>query len=40
MLRQHGTESPARFLPLVERDSLKAPETGFRRSDRFAQWRA
>ncbi|WP_372453849.1 hypothetical protein [Actinoplanes hulinensis] len=31
---------PARFLLLVEWDSLKAPETGFRRSDRFARWRA
>ncbi|MEV0899411.1 antibiotic biosynthesis monooxygenase family protein [Actinoplanes sp. NPDC049802] len=37
---QRGAESPARFLLLVEWDSFDAQENHFRRTDRFAQWRA
>jgi heme-degrading monooxygenase HmoA len=35
-----GVESPARFLLLVEWDSVDAHEQNFRGSDRFARWRA
>ena len=34
-----GVESPARFVLLVEWDSVEAHE-GFRSSERFGQWRA
>lgn len=34
-----GVESPARFVLLVEWDSVQAHEENFRASDRFAQWR-
>ena len=34
-----GIESPARFVLLVEWDSVEAHE-GFRSSERFGQWRA
>lgn len=35
-----GIESPARFVLLVEWDSVEAHEENFRGTDRFAQWRA
>jgi heme-degrading monooxygenase HmoA len=35
-----GIESPARFILLVEWDSIEAHEVNFRRSDRFTKWRA
>ncbi len=35
-----GVESPARFVLLVEWDSVQAHEQNFRASPRFAQWRA
>lgn len=34
-----GVESPARFVLLVEWDSVQAHEENFRATDRFAQWR-
>ncbi len=34
-----GVESPARFVLLVEWDSVDAHEQNFRGSDRFATWR-
>jgi heme-degrading monooxygenase HmoA len=34
-----GIESPARFVLLVEWDSIEAHEVNFRRSDRFIKWR-
>src|SRR5690349_20146582 len=37
---KHGTESPTRFLLLVEWDSADTHEHNFRRTERFAQWRA
>jgi heme-degrading monooxygenase HmoA len=36
----HGVENPARFVLLVEWDSVEAHEENFRGTDRFAQWRA
>jgi heme-degrading monooxygenase HmoA len=35
----HGIESPARFVLLVEWDSVDAHEQNFRATDRFGQWR-
>lgn len=35
-----GIESPARFVLLVEWDSVEAHERNFRGSERFATWRA
>ncbi|MEV0647182.1 antibiotic biosynthesis monooxygenase [Phytomonospora sp. NPDC050363] len=35
-----GVESPARFVLLIEWDSVEAHEVGFRASDRFPKWRA
>jgi heme-degrading monooxygenase HmoA len=35
-----GIESPARFVLLVEWDSVEAHERNFRASERFSQWRA
>jgi heme-degrading monooxygenase HmoA len=35
-----GIESPARFVLLVEWDSVEAHEQEFRGSDRFDKWRA
>lgn len=35
-----GIESPARFLLLVEWDSVAAHEQNFRATDRFSAWRA
>lgn len=35
-----GVESPSRFVLLIEWDSVEAHETGFRASERFAEWRA
>jgi heme-degrading monooxygenase HmoA len=35
-----GIESPHRFVLLVEWETLEAHTDGFRRSDRFTQWRA
>jgi heme-degrading monooxygenase HmoA len=35
-----GIESPARFVLLVEWDSVRAHEENFRGSDRFGTWRA
>ncbi|WP_433829469.1 antibiotic biosynthesis monooxygenase family protein [Actinoplanes sp. CA-015351] len=37
---KRGTESSTRFLLLVEWDSLDDQEHNFRRTERFAQWRA
>jgi heme-degrading monooxygenase HmoA len=37
---KRGTESSTRFALLVEWDSMEAQEQHFRRSERFAQWRA
>ncbi|GIE75904.1 antibiotic biosynthesis monooxygenase [Actinoplanes philippinensis] len=37
---QRAVESPRRFVLLAEWDSVEAHERNFRRSDRFAQWRA
>lgn len=35
-----GIESPARFVLMVEWDSVQAHEDNFRATDRFATWRA
>ena len=35
-----GIESPARFVLLVEWDSVQAHEENFRGTDRFTTWRA
>ena len=35
-----GVENPARFVLLVEWDSVEAHEQNFRATDRFTQWRA
>lgn len=35
-----GVESPARFVLLVEWDSVEAHEQNFRSTDRFGTWRA
>jgi heme-degrading monooxygenase HmoA len=35
-----GVESPARFVLLVEWDSVEAHVNNFRASERFGQWRA
>ena len=35
-----GVESPARFVLLVEWDSVQAHEVNFRQTDRYGQWRA
>ncbi|BBH67020.1 hypothetical protein ACTI_37050 [Actinoplanes sp. OR16] len=37
---KRGTEASTRFLLLVEWDSIEAHEQNFRRTERFAQWRA
>jgi heme-degrading monooxygenase HmoA len=37
---KRGTESQTRFALLVEWDSLQSQEQNFRRTERFAQWRA
>jgi heme-degrading monooxygenase HmoA len=37
---QRGVEASTRFVLLIEWDSLDAHEHNFRRTDRFAQWRA
>ncbi|GIF11997.1 antibiotic biosynthesis monooxygenase family protein [Actinoplanes teichomyceticus] len=37
---KRGAESSNRFVLLVEWDSMEANEHNFRRTDRFAQWRA
>ena len=37
---QRGFETPTRFVLLIEWDSMDAHEHNFRRTDRFAQWRA
>jgi heme-degrading monooxygenase HmoA len=37
---QRAVESSRRFVLLAEWDSVEAHEHNFRRSDRFAQWRA
>ena len=37
---KRGVESANRFLLLVEWDSMEANEHNFRRTERFAQWRA
>ncbi|GAA4600111.1 heme-degrading monooxygenase HmoA [Actinoplanes octamycinicus] len=37
---KHRVESSTRFLLLVEWDSMEAQEQHFRRTERFAQWRA
>ncbi|GAA4962384.1 antibiotic biosynthesis monooxygenase family protein [Actinoplanes utahensis] len=37
---QRGLETPTRFVLLTEWDSVEAHEQNFRRTDRFAQWRA
>ena len=37
---QQGVESANRFLLLVEWDSMETIEHNFRRTERFAQWRA
>ena len=34
-----GVESPARFVLLVEWDSIESHEQNFRGTDRFTQWR-
>jgi len=36
----HGIESPARFVLLVEWDSVEAHEQNFRSTERFTTWRA
>jgi heme-degrading monooxygenase HmoA len=36
----HGVESPARFVLLVEWESVQAHEDNFRGTDRFTAWRA
>ena len=35
-----GIKEPSRFVLLVEWDSMEAVEHNFRRTERFAQWRA
>jgi heme-degrading monooxygenase HmoA len=35
-----GIESPSTYLLLIEWDSVEDHMTGFRESERFAQWRA
>ncbi|MDI6104558.1 antibiotic biosynthesis monooxygenase [Actinoplanes sp. NEAU-A12] len=37
---QRAVESSTRFVLLIEWDSVEAHERNFRRTDRFAQWRA
>jgi heme-degrading monooxygenase HmoA len=36
----HGVERPSRFVLLVEWESIEAHERNFRKTDRFARWRA
>ncbi|MEU4691283.1 antibiotic biosynthesis monooxygenase family protein [Actinoplanes sp. NPDC023714] len=37
---KRGVEGTTRFMLLVEWDSMEAQEHNFRRTERFAQWRA
>jgi len=39
MRMTQGVETPSRFVLLIEWDSVRAHEEGFRETDRFPKWR-